>query len=206
MVAIDDIKAVQSTCAQSDPNVFRCDFEAGHNCSFTPVYNPMASSISWQVYRGTETTIRAKDHTLKTQLGHYYALDLSSLRKLEEKTSYSVNIESRYFRPTGQTCVTFSYYITGTVNRETLRLYIQDERSQQLHLFYPLWYIRGDLGPFWYSHRVTVNSTLRWQIGFNVDTNESDNGLIAIDDVIVELDKACTPKGRCDFEVCNSPS
>lgn len=90
----------------------------------------------------------------------------------------------------------------GQIKEESLNFYvIKEDQLSGSSQVRPLWTVFGDLGPFWYSHRMTVNSTLKWQIGFDVKTYDSEDGLIAIDDVIVEVDKPCPPKGFCDFEV-----
>ena len=74
-VAIDDITVKHQPCQQADPNTFKCTFEGAHNCSFAPTYDPDDLAIVWQIYRGYDTFIKTADHTLKTQLGHYFALD-----------------------------------------------------------------------------------------------------------------------------------
>ena len=189
------------TKVNPDPgNLYRCTFEDGHPCGFTPTYNPANFHLIWQIYQGKDTHIKTTDHTLKTLLGHYYALDFYNMEKNELQTTEHVRIFSNFFRPTRGTCVTFSYYMTGQVNNESLNFYI---KSGDQDIVRPSWAATGDLGPFWYSHRMTVSSELKWKIGFDVNTYESDKGLIAIDDVIVELDKPCPPKCICDFEVCN---
>ena len=197
-IAIDDIQAIHGRCPQSDPNVFRCTFEGRHNCSFTPIYNPKNFRLFWEIYQGSDTHIKAIDHTLKTDLGHYYALDFYNLEKADYSTTSNYKIVSKYFPPTRQTCVTFSYYMTGQQNNESLNFYLMKEDSLT---GYQLWKANGDLGPFWYSHRMTIDSAIRWQVGFDVTTNDSDHGLIAFDDITVEMDKPCPPKGKCDFEV-----
>ena len=87
--------------------------------------------------------------------------------------------------------------MTGVDSNATLKFYLKKENSYNR---IDLWKTTGDSGPFWYSHRLTVNSTLKWQFGFEVVTYHTGTALIAIDDVIVELNKQCPPKGRCDFE------
>lgn len=89
--------------------------------------------------------------------------------------------------------------MTGMKSAETLNFYLKEEKSLSFPI--PLWKAQGDLGLLWYSHRMTVNSTIDWRIVFDVGTHLSEYGLIAIDDVFVDLDKSCPPSGRCDFEV-----
>jgi hypothetical protein len=88
----------------------------------------------------------------------------------------------------------------GLINNEVLSFYIKKENLQVSSLT-PLWSARGEQGPFWYNHRTTINSTLNWEIIFGVVTMKTKDGLIAIDDVLVEIDKPCPMQGRCDFEV-----
>jgi hypothetical protein len=88
----------------------------------------------------------------------------------------------------------------GLLSNETLSFYIKKE-NQQVFSLTPLWFARGEQGPFWYNHRTTINSTLNWRIIFGVVTLHTKDGLIAIDDVLVEIDKPCPMQGRCDFEV-----
>ncbi len=183
-------------CAQLKDDIFQCTFEEGHNCGFSPLYD--GTYANWRLYRGSETTIKTFDHTLKTLNGHYYALDYSSL---SEKVSYNYRIASKVFSPTRGSCVTFSYYLRGLTDSDKLEFYIKPENVNNFVNLRPLWYAKGDLGPFWYSHRRTITSTLNWQIAFNGIAEDTREGLIAIDDVMVEIDKPCPPNGRCDFEV-----
>ena len=199
-VSIDDITVVHQTCQQSDPNTFRCTFEGGHNCSFAPRYEPNDMTLVWQIYKGNETSIKTHDHTLKTLFGHYYALDFHKLTSNNVPFIYEFISES--FRPTRQSCVTFSYYMYGLSKNESLTFSILNStldpsKDPGRHL----WSAYGDLQHFWYSHRMTVSSDLKWKIMFGGQTHISTAGIIAIDDVIVELDKPCPPKGFCDFEV-----
>jgi hypothetical protein len=90
--------------------------------------------------------------------------------------------------------------MTGLSNNEVLSFYIKKENLQVSSLT-PLWFARGEQGPFWYNHRTTINSTLNWQTVFGVFSMNTKQGLIAIDDVLVEIDKPCPMQGRCDFEV-----
>ncbi len=157
------------------------------------------TGASWQLYQGTDTVIRTFDHTLKRLDGHYYALDFSRLNKPRGVT-HNYRIQSQVFPPTRAACVTFSYYMRGLINNEVLSFYIKKENLQLASLT-PLWFARGEQGSFWYNHRTTINSTLNWQIVFGVVSNHTKEGLIAIDDVLVEIDKPCPMQGRCDFEV-----
>ncbi len=155
--------------------------------------------VSWQLYQGTDTSIRSFDHTFKRLDGHYFALDFIKLNKVNV-VSNNYRIQSQVFPPTRAACVTFSYYMTGLINNEALSFYIKKE-NQQVSSLTQLWFARGEQGPFWYNHRTTINSTLNWQIVFGVFSLNSKIGLIAIDDVLVEIDKPCPMQGRCDFEV-----
>jgi len=152
------------------------------------------------LYSGTETYIKTFDHTFKTFVGHYYALDFSRLDG-EGGVSYNYRIVSQKFPSTRGSCVTFSYYMRGLTKNEVLSFYIKKENDASLNLLTPLWYSKGEQGPFWYSHRMTINSTLSWQIVFGATASSTRDGLIAIDDIMVEIDKSCPPKGKCDFEV-----
>lgn len=186
-------------CAQLKNDIFQCTFEDGHNCGFSPLDDGLYQFYAnWRLYRGSETTIKTFDHTLKTVNGHYYALDYSSLN---ETVSYNYRIESKVFSPTKGSCVTFSYYLRGLNDDQKLEFYVKPENVEKYDNLRPLWYAKGDLGPFWYSHRRTIISTLNWKIAFGGIAENTREGLIAIDDVIVEIDKPCPPNGRCDFEV-----
>ena len=88
--------------------------------------------------------------------------------------------------------------MTNIQKNESLNFYIENSDIQNES---PKWEAFGDFGPFWYSHRMTISSNYKWRIGFDVTTHSTDVGLIAIDDIIIEVDKACPPKGFCDFEV-----
>ena len=88
--------------------------------------------------------------------------------------------------------------MSGLKSNESLNFYTKSSNAQTM---VPKWSAVGELGRFWYSHRMTIDSTLNWKIGFDVTTHNSEEGLIAVDDVIVEVDKPCPPKGFCDFEV-----
>ena len=197
-MAVDDVTVRHGPCQQADPNVFRCTFEGGHNCSFSPVYDPGEVSIHWEIYRGNDTYIKTVDHTMKTKLGHFFGLDINKMS--DKHSTYNYKFLSEYFRPSPQSCVTFSYYMNGLSKNETLSFYIANSTYSTS---YPttLWSASGDMGPFWYSHRKTVSSNVKWKIEFGAETHFSNYGLIAIDDVIVEVDKPCPPKGFCDFEV-----
>jgi hypothetical protein len=87
----------------------------------------------------------------------------------------------------------------GLINNEVLSFYVKKENLQVSST--PLWFARGEQGPIWYNHRTTINSTLNWKIVFGVISRHTKEGLVAIDDVLVEIDKPCPMKGRCDFEV-----
>ena len=196
-VAIDDITVQHESCQPADPNVFRCTFEGGHNCSFASIYVPTKVGVIWEIYQGSQTYIKTVDHTLKTQLGHFYAMDFHNISGY---ATYNYLIISQFFRPTAQSCVTFSYFMNGLIMNESITFYIVNS-TIYLNEAKPLWTASGDLGPFWYSHRITISSNIKWRIEFGAETYTSNRGLIAIDDVIVQLDKACPPKGFCDFEV-----
>jgi len=157
------------------------------------------TTASWQLYAGTGTFIKTFDHTFKRLDGHYYALDFSRLNKTNGAT-YDYRIQSQVFPPTRVACVTFSYYMRGLINNEVLSFYIKKE-NQQVSSLTPLWFARGEQGPFWYNHRTTINSTLNWEVIFGVVSTHTKDGLIAIDDVLVEIGKPCPMQGRCDFEV-----
>jgi hypothetical protein len=90
--------------------------------------------------------------------------------------------------------------MTGLTDNEILSFFMKKESLQGFRLT-RLWFTRGEQGPFWYNHRTTINSTLNWQIVFGIFSLNSKVGLIAIDDVLVEIDKPCPMQGRCDFEV-----
>ena len=197
-VAIDDISVAHQTCQQTDPNLFRCNFEGNHTCGFTPTYDTTLYRLNWNIYKGSDTSIQTYDHTLKTLFGHYYALDFNVLKKNDMTTTSNYQIVSKEFPPTRQTCVTFSYFMYGLVRNESLNFYTKSSSSFTM---VPKWSAFGSFNKFWYSHRMTISSTLNWKIGFDVTTHNSDTGLIAVDDVIVELNKPCPPKGFCDFEV-----
>ena len=115
--------------------------------------------------------------------------------------TYNYRMVSRTFPPTTTACVTFSYYMRGLSKNEELDFFIRKGTVNTESLSNPLWYGIGEMGPFWYTHRDTVNSTINWQIVFGATASQTKDGLIAIDDVMVELDKSCPPKGRCDIEV-----
>ena len=198
MVAIDDITAQHGPCQQADPNVFRCTFEGGHNCSFTPVYDIENLQMFWNVSKGSETSLQIIDHTLKTKLGHFYTLDIFKMKNASTVTNFNYKILSKYFPPTRQACVTFSYFMEDQEENKSFSFYIMKEDSI---IEKRLWKAKGDLGPFWYSHRMTIDSGIKWRIGFDVTAPYSTAGFIAIDDIIVEIDKPCPPKGKCDFEV-----
>lgn len=194
ILAIDDIKVLYEACPQTDPNTFRCTFESGHNCSFVPSYDPNAYVLIWEKYSGSDLAI--VDHTFRTKFGHVFALDF---RKLHGGYSnHDKKFLSEYFPPVNQACVTFSYYMTAVKHQEALNFFYKMEDKGITVIEYT---VKDDLGPLWFSHRVTVRSDTKWQIGFFVDLNDSDQGLIAIDDVIIQFNKACPPKGQCDFEV-----
>jgi hypothetical protein len=155
--------------------------------------------VSWQLYQGTNTSIKTFDHTLKRLDGHYFALDFTELNKTNV-VSHNYRVQSQVFPPTSAACVTFSYYMTGLTDNEILSFFMKKESLQGYSLT-RLWFARGEQGPFWYNHRTTINSTLNWQIVFGIFSLNSKEGLIAIDDVLVEIDKPCPMQGRCDFEV-----
>jgi len=115
--------------------------------------------------------------------------------------TFQYGIASETFPPTKGSCVTFSYYMRGLSRGESLKLYLKPENVKEIFGLTPLWYAVGEQGPFWYSHRITVTSTLNWQIAFSAVADKTRYGLIAIDDIMVEIDKPCPPAGKCDFEV-----
>ena len=154
----------------------------------------------WQIYRGSDTYIQTYDHTLKTLSGHYYALDFRTIFIENLQATFNYKMLSKWFPPTTSACITFSYYVTAVKWNDSLNFHMRKENTIGDESI-ELWRTTGDSGPFWYSHRLTVNSTLKWQFGFDVSTHNTDTGLIAIDDVFVQLGKQCPPKGRCDFEV-----
>ena len=192
-MAIDDIQVLYEACPQSDPNTFRCTFENGHNCSFVPDYDPDSYMLIWDKYPGSSLNIN--DHTMRTQNGHVYALDFRTLKG--SYSNHDKKIYSKLFEPVNQACVTFSYYMTALKHQEGLNFFWSQGTSIN-HLEYT---IKDDLGPFWYSHRATVKSDTKWRVGFYVNLLNSAQGLIAIDDIIVQSGKACPTKGQCDFEV-----
>jgi len=91
----------------------------------------------------------------------------------------------------------------GLSRGEKLKFYIKPENVADLLGLRPLWFASGEQGPFWYTHRTTITSTLNWKIAFTAVADSTRDGLIAIDDLIVEIDKPCPPAGKCDFEVRN---
>lgn len=170
---------MQSLCGDADPNVFRCDFEGdtSRNCSFSPVYQGQMNAVNWQVMRANDTTAPGIDHTLKTELGHIYGIDFGQLRQVGRLSTSNYVTTSRYFRPTSQACVTFAYQMNNFIGGDALALYQLDERHQNVNALNPIWYVPDNLGPFWYLHRITLNSTLKWQLAFDVSTASVNQGV-----------------------------
>lgn len=193
---------LHQSCQNADttPNTFKCTFEEGHFCNFTPNYNPNQLTYIWKIYNGLETKIKTVDHTYHSLSGHYLALDFGS--QITDGVIYAYTIQSKKFPPSKNSCVTLSYFMSGLTRNETLNL---NFKSENQNYWKNMWFAKGELGPFWYSHRMTVSSTTNWQIALTASVSGTRYGMIAFDDIIVEIDKPCPPKGKCDFEV-NSQS
>ena len=110
---------------------------------------------------------------------------------------------SKWFSPTQGSCLTFSYLVFGLSINQSLDLKLNKENSISLNNIPVFWTVREDLGNIWYTHRLTIVSDLRWQILFSTHSESySKIGIMAIDDINVDLANPCPLSGMCDFEVC----
>jgi len=151
----------------------------------------------WRLNMGNETIIKTPDHTTKTLLGHYYAYYFIKPIPNISSYSYEKRFSSQWFNATKGTCVTFYYFMSGLTNNSTyLQFYIKKEGTANDFVFVrPQWSVYGEQGPLWLSHRFSVNSTVKWQIIFGTKGTQTSKGLIAIDDINIQIDTPCPPRG-----------
>src|SRR5581483_11455175 len=171
-----------------------CTFEDYNKCSFQTIASNV--NANWKIIQGLITSFKTVDHTTKTLEGHFFAVDIS-----DTSGGKIINGETRtaspVFNPTKGTCVTFSYLMRGLNQTQQLQFFIK--KSGEVD-YKPLWFVAGEQGPFWYTHRRNVVSDKNWQIVFGAVLKNAIDGIIGIDDLMVEVDKSCPQARRCDFE------
>lgn len=184
--------------------MFECTFEGGQTCE-EELKPQVGLHPVWEIYSGNKSPIKTIDHTFKTLDGHFYAVDLNQVDTSDN--TYINALVSQKFAPTEGTCVTFSYYIKGAENLKNPNyinssLVIKKENNPLIYdINSSLWKVIGEKTPYWSSHRMTVSSTLSWQLMIGLRSLEKADGIIAIDDLNIEFNKPCPPAGKCDFEV-----
>lgn len=190
-IAVDDIKISHKPCSQSTAGIFQCNFEGENfsSCGFASLYSGRPSL--WHLLQGSSLSQKTPDHTLGSISGHMMALD----------SHFDDTIASQWFSPTDGSCLSFTYLMSGLKNNETLKMQIMKESSLSLDLVPIMWSVSSDLGHKWFTYRLTIVSDLRWKIAFTGVSNNSNSGIIAIDDINIESDNPCPPPGKCDFEV-----
>lgn len=173
IIAFDDFKLVYDVCPQNDA-IYECTFD-DISCNLQ-VSNPFAYP-NWVLSRG-----KISDHTMQTKSGSFYGVDYTS----QVSTGKTVEVNTKYFKPTKGSCVTF-WYIMKDIDNQTLRLGIQKENEVNPKY---IWYVTGQQGSFWYVHKFTVVSQQNWRV-FLQASGQGTKGIIGIDDIIIDFTKTC---------------
>nr|XP_046265191.1 MAM and LDL-receptor class A domain-containing protein 1 isoform X2 [Scatophagus argus] len=192
-IAIDNIK-VYSSETGSCPAERECTFQ-GSLCGLLP--QPSAN-FTWSRITGKSQPANssgpAADHTLGTEQGYYLSAQLWSHPVGSRGAVMTAVMEPT--APDGE-CLMFWYYMEGNGVGE-LSIYLQTPDNHRR--FAQLWTRSGDQGKHWRHGRVTLSSSIPYQVIFEAVVGEGPRKDIAIDDLTV-LNGACPPPGFCDFEM-----
>ncbi|KAA0719308.1 LDL-receptor class A domain-containing protein 1 Skeletal organic matrix MAM and [Triplophysa tibetana] len=188
-IAIDDLSVTKGACAPAEG---LCDFEEG-DCGWIQQTN---DNLDWirvsDQYQNSEflKSRPGLDHTTNTASGYYFYMDTKPAHVQGHKAIMTspLNIDNAK-------CLQLWYYMEGR-GTGTLNVYQQFSDEDQSLLVTQsggqggLWrFAQTPLGPSGSNSRIVVEGI----------TGQSEEGVIALDDVLV-TNYPCTPSGQCDFE------
>lgn len=189
-VALDDIRVLQGPCPASQ----YCDFEKDI-CDYQ---HDITAKFKWdrnkgKTSSGTLGTGPTTDHTYQTPEGYYLYIEASAPQTLGDKARI---ISKHYMKKPGGYCLNWWYHAYGaTIGSLSVYTRIRNELSAQ-----PIWKIEKNQGNQWRAAAVTIIPDEDFQVVFEGVVGSSYDGDIAIDDIFMDSNGPCAPKGVCTFE------
>ncbi|CAH1786792.1 unnamed protein product, partial [Owenia fusiformis] len=183
---------LQSTPLPRVPSRYDCDFEIG-TCDWT---RDSDNDFDWMRIQATSPDNDGGptfDHTTKTENGWFMTIPFGTIRTAND----SARIRSYIVPPTEGICLSFWFYMYGPLVN-TLNVYIASVNQDK---GLPVWTRKGSRGNEWHQGELTIRTNYTSQILFEGMRGVLWNGVIALDDVMVDMGPC---KGDlyslCDFE------
>ncbi|NXD83035.1 AEGP protein, partial [Halcyon senegalensis] len=182
-IALDDLHVSDGAC----PEPASCDFEQDM-CGWSSPSDPRLHSFAWgwksgvplAKYPGPE-----QDHTLGTRNGHYVHFDSSVLGP----GGNTAQLESQLLPAAADSCLRFWYHmdIPEHLSCGELRVMLHSVAGQRT-----VWSVAGHRSRGWQGAVVPVQSTVEFQIVFEITTRRWPmEGTVALDDIVYSTGRGC---------------
>ncbi|XP_028831425.1 MAM and LDL-receptor class A domain-containing protein 1-like [Denticeps clupeoides] len=177
-IAIDDLLILNGPCP---PEGF-CDFEMDMCDWLNRPYGPTAVAWDWTSASGQGKFVPDVDHTTNSALGHYMVFDAYS----GEQTAHFISV---HMAPVSKCCLEFWYHMEMWFENDLVQLSVYINESGTLDL---LWSQNGNQKDVWHKMMLDYTSQNRHQIIFEASCPHNVDGVIALDDIFVRRDVACS--------------
>ncbi|XP_018411141.1 PREDICTED: MAM domain-containing protein 2 isoform X1 [Nanorana parkeri] len=166
-IALYELKMTTGYCIE-------CDFEENHLCGYLNNWNP---NVNWFVGGGNIRNTQAimpKDHTVKSELGHYMYVDSVYAKQFQEVAQL---VSPLIITPISG-CLSFYYRI----QRESSNVFMVYTRD--LHGSYEeIWKMDDVRQGEWNLAEVNLNALFPVEVVFEVAFNGIQAGYVAVDDI-----------------------
>ncbi|NXT25899.1 MAMC2 protein, partial [Syrrhaptes paradoxus] len=166
-IAVFEIKITPGYCIE-------CDFEENHLCGFVNRWNP---NVNWFVGGGNirnSQSILPKDHTLRSELGHYMYVDSVYVKHFQEVAQL---ISPKTTAPMSG-CLSF-YYQLKQESSIVFTVYLRDTSG----FYEEIWKVDSALSADWALAEVDFNAPYPMEVIFEVAFNSAKGGYVALDDI-----------------------
>jgi hypothetical protein len=75
----------------------------------------------------------------------------------------------------------------GLQNKELIFYLKKDNATQEVASSFAI----GEMGSFWQSYKLTITSSVKWEFIIGARVSHSQEELIAVDDISVDIDRNC---------------
>ncbi|XP_067424960.1 MAM domain-containing protein 2 isoform X2 [Emydura macquarii macquarii] len=166
-IAVFEVKITTGYCIE-------CDFEENHLCGFMNRWNP---NVNWFVGGGNirnSQSIFPRDHTLKSELGHYMYVDSIYVKHFQEVAQL---VSPKMTTPFSG-CLSF-YYQLQQESGIVFTLYMRDISG----FYEEIWKIDSTMNTDWNLAEVDIDVPYPMEIIFEVAFNSARGGYVALDDI-----------------------
>ncbi|XP_069891812.1 MAM domain-containing protein 2 isoform X1 [Dipodomys merriami] len=166
-IALFEIKMTTGYCIE-------CDFEENHLCGFVNLWNP---NVNWFVGGGTTRNTHSnlpKDHTFKSELGHYMYVDSVYVKHFQEVAQLVSPVTTAPMSG----CLSF-YYQLEQRNDNVFSLYTRDVAG----LYEEIWKVNNPGNAAWNLAEVEFSAPYPIEVIFEVAFNGPKGGYVALDDI-----------------------